>query len=62
MIGRNQEAVQKTSTGLLKLIYPHRSPEDIEPDELMCCVPDKWPFGVDYVLDVTKGVMTREVA
>jgi ATP-dependent Lon protease len=36
--GRNQDAVQKTSAGLLKLIYPHRNPEDIEPDELLFCV------------------------
>ena len=36
--GRNQDAVQKTSAGLLKLIYPHRTPEDIEPDELIFCV------------------------
>jgi ATP-dependent Lon protease len=38
MTGRNQDAVQKTSAGLLKLIYPHRSPDDIEPDELMFCL------------------------
>jgi hypothetical protein len=31
-------------------------------DELMFCVPDKWPFGVDCAPDVTKGVITREVA
>lgn len=36
--GRNQDAVQKTSAGLLKLLYPHRTPEDIEPDELLFCV------------------------
>jgi ATP-dependent Lon protease len=36
--GRNQDAVQKTSAGLLKLTYPHRTPEDIEPDELIFCV------------------------
>jgi ATP-dependent Lon protease len=36
--GRNQDAVQKTSAGLLKLIYPHRTSEDIEPDELLFCV------------------------
>jgi ATP-dependent Lon protease len=36
--GRNQDAVQKTSAGLLKLLYPHRSPENIEPDELFFCV------------------------
>jgi predicted ATP-dependent Lon-type protease len=35
---RNQDAVQKTSAGLLKLLYPHRTPEDIEPDELLFCV------------------------
>jgi ATP-dependent Lon protease len=36
--GRNQDAVQKTSAGLLKLLYPHRTPEDIELDELLFCV------------------------
>jgi predicted ATP-dependent Lon-type protease len=38
MTGRNQDAVQKTTAGLLKLIYPHRSPEDIGPDELLFCL------------------------
>lgn len=38
MTGRNQDAVQKTSAGLLKLIYPHRTPEDIEPEELSFCL------------------------
>jgi ATP-dependent Lon protease len=36
--GRNQDAVQKTAAGLLKLLYPHRTPEDIQPDELIFCV------------------------
>jgi ATP-dependent Lon protease len=36
--GRNQDAVQKTAAGLLKLLYPHRTPEDIESDELRFCV------------------------
>jgi ATP-dependent Lon protease len=38
MTGRNQDAVQKTAAGLLKLIYPHRSPDEIEPEELMFCL------------------------
>jgi ATP-dependent Lon protease len=38
MTGRNQDAVQKTTAGLLKLIYPHRSPEDIQPEELLFCL------------------------
>lgn len=37
-MGRNQDAVQKTAAGLLKLLYPHRVPEDIESDELRFCV------------------------
>jgi ATP-dependent Lon protease len=36
--GRNQDAVQKTAAGLLKLMYPHRTPEDIESDELIFCI------------------------
>ena len=36
--GRNQDAVKKTAAGLLKLIYPHRTAEDLEADELIFCV------------------------
>jgi len=38
MTGRNQDAVQKTTAGLLKLLYPHRTPDDIEPEELSFCL------------------------
>jgi ATP-dependent Lon protease len=38
MTGRNQDAVQKTTAGLLKLIYPHRTPDDIAPEELRFCL------------------------
>jgi len=31
---RNQDDVQKTATSLLKLIYPHRTPEEVAPEEL----------------------------
>lgn len=38
MTGRNQDAIQKTTAGLLKLLYPHRIPEDIGPEELRFCL------------------------
>jgi len=34
MTGRNQDAIRKTAAGLLKLLYPHRPPEDLRPDEI----------------------------
>jgi ATP-dependent Lon protease len=38
MTGRNQDAVKKTTAGLLKLVFPHRTAEDLEPDELNLCL------------------------
>jgi ATP-dependent Lon protease len=35
---RNQDSVQKTTSGLLKLIFPHRDVDSIEPGELKLCV------------------------
>jgi ATP-dependent Lon protease len=34
MTGRNQDAIKKTTAGLLKLLHPHRSPENLEPQEV----------------------------
>ena len=36
--GRNQAAVAKTASGLLKLIYPHRTADDLRSDELALCL------------------------
>lgn len=38
MTGRNQDALKKTTAGLLKLIYPHRTPESITPEEIESCL------------------------
>jgi len=38
LTGRNQDAVRKTTAGLLKLIHPHRTPEDLQEDELVPCL------------------------
>jgi ATP-dependent Lon protease len=35
MTGRNQDAIKKTSAGLLKLLHPHRTPDTITRDELV---------------------------
>jgi ATP-dependent Lon protease len=35
MTGRNQDAVKKTTAGLLKLLHPHRSPDTITRNELL---------------------------
>jgi len=38
LTGRNQDAVRKTAAGLLKLIFPHRTAEDLAEGELDCCM------------------------
>jgi ATP-dependent Lon protease len=35
---RNQDSVQKTTSGLIKLIFPHRDVDSIKPDELGLCL------------------------
>jgi ATP-dependent Lon protease len=34
MTGRNQDAIKKTSAGLLKLLHPHRTPDDLTEQEI----------------------------
>jgi ATP-dependent Lon protease len=34
MTGRNQDAIKKTSAGLLKLLHPHRTPETLTREEI----------------------------
>jgi ATP-dependent Lon protease len=34
MTGRNQDAIKKTTAGLLKLLYPHRTPDSVAPEEM----------------------------
>jgi len=34
MTGRNQDAIKKTTAGLLKLLYPHRSPDSVTAEEI----------------------------
>ena len=36
--GRNQTAIAKTAAGLLKLIYPHRTVDDVEEAEVALCL------------------------
>jgi ATP-dependent Lon protease len=38
LTGRNQDAIRKTTAGLLKLIHPHRTVDDLQPEELSMCV------------------------
>lgn len=38
MSQRAHDAVKKTAAGLVKLVYPHRTPDDIEPEELRFCL------------------------
>ncbi len=38
LTGRNQTAIAKTAAGLLKLIYPHRTVDDIEDHEIALCL------------------------
>ncbi|MGQ9682728.1 MAG: BREX system Lon protease-like protein BrxL [Anaerolineae bacterium] len=38
LTGRNQDAVRKTAAGLLKLVYPHRTVDDLQESELAPCV------------------------
>jgi ATP-dependent Lon protease len=34
MTGRNQDAIKKTAAGLLKLLHPHRNPDDLTEREI----------------------------
>jgi ATP-dependent Lon protease len=34
MTGRNQDAIKKTAAGLLKLLHPHRTPDDLREQEI----------------------------
>ncbi len=36
--GRNQDAIRKIGAGLLKLIYPHRTTDDLQTEELKLCL------------------------
>jgi len=38
LTGRNQDGIRKTTAGLLKLIFPHRTAEDLSDDELDLCL------------------------
>ena len=38
LTGRNQHAVVKTASGLLKLIFPHRTADDLKREELALCL------------------------
>ena len=38
MTGRNQDAIKKTTSGLLKIIYPHRTTETLRIEELKACL------------------------
>ena len=38
MTSRNQDAIMKTTAGLLKLLYPHRTPETLLPAEIEPCL------------------------
>jgi ATP-dependent Lon protease len=35
MTGRNQDAIKKTTAGLMKLLYPHRDPDSITHEEVV---------------------------
>jgi ATP-dependent Lon protease len=38
MTGRNQDAIRRTTAGLLKLLFPHRTPETLLRDEIAPCL------------------------
>lgn len=38
LTGRNQDAIRKTAAGLLKLVYPHRTGDDIAAEEMQTCL------------------------
>ena len=38
MTGRNQDAIKKTTSGLLKILFPNRTPETVQLDELNYCL------------------------
>jgi ATP-dependent Lon protease len=51
MTGRNQDAIKKTVAGLLKLIYPHRTPESMTRDEIV-------PL-MDFAVEMRKRVIDQ---
>ena len=38
LTGRNQDAIRKTTAGLLKLIHPHRTVDDLHKEDIATCV------------------------
>lgn len=38
MTGRNQDAIKRTTSGLLKLLYPHKDIDSLRPEELKPCL------------------------
>jgi ATP-dependent Lon protease len=54
MSQRAHDAIKKTSAGLLKLIYPHRTPDDVELDELRFCL--------DLAVEMRKRVLDQQRA
>ncbi len=51
MTGRNQDAIKATTAGLLKLIYPHRTPDTLERNELKFCL--------DIAIEMRKRVIDQ---
>lgn len=38
LTGRNQDSIKKTAAGYLKLLHPHRTPEDVADAEIKECL------------------------
>lgn len=38
LTGRNQDAIRKTTAGLLKIIFPHQSGDELPADDLLICL------------------------
>jgi len=51
MTGRNQDSIKKTAAGLLKLIFPHRTLETVEEEELKFCL--------DYAVECRQRILDQ---
>jgi len=59
MTGRNQDAIRKTTAGLLKLVYPHLHMEPIGPEQLGVCL-DLAVEGRQRVVDQLARIAPKE--
>ena len=61
MTGRNQDAIKKTAAGMLKLLHPHRAPDDLAEDEIAPLVEIAVEMRKKRVTDQLAKVLPTEI-